>query len=83
MILTDNKGNVVWSKKLRGAETVDITETVRPSMTANDTLFVSARVESRVPLDWENLDWTIKAISTLDGEADTMHIAPEIGRMYN
>ena len=83
LILTDNKGNVVWSKKLRGAETVDITETVRPSMTANDTLFVSARVESRVPLDWENLDWTIKAISTLDGESDTMHIAPEIGRMYN
>ena len=83
LILTDNKGNVVWSKKLRGVETVDITETVRPSMSANDTLFVSARVESRVPLDWENLDWTIKAISTLDGESDTMCIAPEIGRMYN
>lgn len=83
LILTDNSGQTLWSKELSGAETVDITETVRPSMTANDTLFVSARVESRMPLDWENLDWTIKAISTLDGESDTMCIAPEIGRMYN
>jgi RHS repeat-associated protein len=83
LILTDNRGNTVWSKKFAGAEVVNTTETIRPSMSASDTLFVSARVDSRVPLDWKNLDWTIRTVSILDGELDTMYIAPEIERMYN
>lgn len=83
LTLIGNNEDVLWSKVLTAAENVDMTEVVIPSLSANDTLFVSAKVESRVPLDWENLDWTIKATSTLDGETTTMYIAPEIGRMYN
>lgn len=83
LTLIGNNEDVLWSKVLAGKENVNMTETVTPPLSAGDTLFVSAKVESRVPLDWENLDWTIKPISSFDGETTTMHIAPEIGRMYN
>ncbi len=82
LVIEDHDGRVLWRRDYDGSPTSE-SHAISLNLSDQDTIYVGAHVRSRVPLDWRGLDWDLKAVMKIDGEEDTISLAPEIERMYN
>ena len=82
LMIEDHNGRVLWRQDYDGSPTSE-SHAIPLNLSGPDTIYVGAHVRSRVPLNWHNLDWALRAVMEIDGERDTMCLAPEIERMYN
>ncbi len=82
LMIEDNNGRILWSQEYDGNPTSG-NYAISLNLSSQETIYVGAYIRSRVPLNWHNLDWDLKAVMKIDGERDTIRFAPEIECMYN